>query len=143
MSPTITILTTSACQFKVKKGVQVGTDLLAAHRPSVLLWVLISAVIFVPVVALLSATSPGFLNYYDACSEGLRAASSLLRFGGPGDSCHSRPRSPYCWALLQHCHNGTNFFTGEKGVRIDYIALHKKVGDCWKIHFCPLVWVSQ
>ncbi|XP_007557043.1 alpha-L-iduronidase [Poecilia formosa] len=70
----------------------------------------------------------GFLNYYDACSEGLRAASPLLRFGGPGDSCHSAPRSPFCWALLQHCYNGTNYFTGETGVRIDYIALHKKGG---------------
>uniref|UniRef100_A0A8D0A068 Alpha-L-iduronidase n=1 Tax=Sander lucioperca TaxID=283035 RepID=A0A8D0A068_SANLU len=70
----------------------------------------------------------GFLNYYDACSEGLRAASSLLRFGGPGDSCHSPPHSPYCWAMLQHCYNGTNYFTRETGVRIDYIALHKKGG---------------
>ncbi|KAK7933950.1 hypothetical protein WMY93_004846 [Mugilogobius chulae] len=70
----------------------------------------------------------GFLNYYDASSEGLQAASNLLKFGGPGDSCHSPPRSPYCWAMLQHCYNGTNFFTGEKGVRLDYIALHKKGG---------------
>uniref|UniRef100_A0A1A8FMN6 Iduronidase, alpha-L n=2 Tax=Nothobranchius korthausae TaxID=1143690 RepID=A0A1A8FMN6_9TELE len=70
----------------------------------------------------------GFLNYYDACSEGLRAASELLRFGGPGDSCHAPPHSPYCWAMLQHCYNGTNFFTGETTVRIDYIALHKKGG---------------
>ncbi|XP_041855330.1 alpha-L-iduronidase isoform X3 [Melanotaenia boesemani] len=70
----------------------------------------------------------GFLNYYDACSEGLRAASRLLKFGGPGDSCHTLPHSPYCWAMLQHCYNGTNFFTGETGVKIDYIALHKKGG---------------
>ncbi|KAG7268471.1 hypothetical protein CRUP_016905, partial [Coryphaenoides rupestris] len=70
----------------------------------------------------------GFLNYYDACSEGLRAASPALRFGGPGDSCHSRPHSPYCWAMLQHCYNGTNYFTGQTGVRLDYIALHKKGG---------------
>ncbi|KAG8012247.1 Alpha-L-iduronidase [Nibea albiflora] len=75
-----------------------------------------------------SVSIQGFLNYYDACSEGLRAASSLLRFGGPGDSCHSAPRSPYCWAMLQHCYNGTNYFTGETGVRLDYIALHKKGG---------------
>ncbi|XP_067083784.1 alpha-L-iduronidase [Osmerus mordax] len=70
----------------------------------------------------------GFLNYYDACSEGLRAASGTLRFGGPGDSCHPAPHSPYCWAMLQHCYNGTNVFTGETGVRLDYIALHKKGG---------------
>lgn len=76
----------------------------------------------------ISMSIQGFLNYYDACSEGLRAASGLLRFGGPGDSCHSPPRSPYCWAMLQHCYNGTNVFTGQTGVRIDYIALHKKGG---------------
>ncbi|TKC40872.1 hypothetical protein EI555_012645 [Monodon monoceros] len=73
-----------------------------------------------------SMTLQGFLNYYDACSEGLRAASSALRLGGPGDSFHPLPRSPLCWGLLGHCHNGTNFFTGEVGVRLDYIALHKK-----------------
>ncbi|NXT13995.1 IDUA iduronidase, partial [Prunella fulvescens] len=70
----------------------------------------------------------GFLNYYDACSEGLRAASSLLKFGGPGDSFHPLPKSPICWSLLCHCYNGTNFFTGETGVRLDYISLHKKGG---------------
>ncbi|CAJ1068157.1 alpha-L-iduronidase [Xyrichtys novacula] len=70
----------------------------------------------------------GFLNYYDACSNGLHAASSLLRFGGPGDLCDSPPHSLYCWAMLQHCYNGTDYFTGETGVRIDYIALHKKGG---------------
>uniref|UniRef100_A0A8C7Q718 Alpha-L-iduronidase n=1 Tax=Oncorhynchus mykiss TaxID=8022 RepID=A0A8C7Q718_ONCMY len=60
--------------------------------------------------------------------SGLRAASRALRLGGPGDSCHTPPHSPYCWAMLQHCYNGTNFFTGETGVRLDYIALHKKGG---------------
>lgn len=74
-----------------------------------------------------SLSHPGFLNYYDACSEGLRAVSPALRLGGPGDSFHPWPRSPLCWGLLGHCHNGTNFFTGELGVRLDYISLHKKV----------------
>ncbi|XP_025905704.1 alpha-L-iduronidase [Nothoprocta perdicaria] len=73
-----------------------------------------------------SMTVKGFLNYYDACSEGLRAASPLLKFGGPGDSFHPFPKSPICWSLLHHCYNGTNFFTGETGVRLDYISLHKK-----------------
>ncbi|XP_069877750.1 alpha-L-iduronidase [Dipodomys merriami] len=73
-----------------------------------------------------SMTAQGFLNYYDACSEGLRAASPALRLGGPGDSFHPPPRSPLCWSLLAHCANGTNFFTGEVGVRLDYISLHKK-----------------
>uniref|UniRef100_A0A8C8RJR2 Alpha-L-iduronidase n=1 Tax=Pelusios castaneus TaxID=367368 RepID=A0A8C8RJR2_9SAUR len=73
-----------------------------------------------------SMSVKGFLNYYDASSEGLREASSLLKFGGPGDSFHPFPKSPMCWSLLHHCYNGTNFFTGETGVRLDYIALHKK-----------------
>ncbi|XP_062068942.1 alpha-L-iduronidase [Lepus europaeus] len=73
-----------------------------------------------------SMTTQGFLNYYDACSEGLRAASPALRLGGPGDSFLPPPRSPRSWALLEHCARGTNFFTGERGVRLDYISLHKK-----------------
>uniref|UniRef100_A0A452G4Q0 Alpha-L-iduronidase n=1 Tax=Capra hircus TaxID=9925 RepID=A0A452G4Q0_CAPHI len=73
-----------------------------------------------------SMTLQGFLNYYDACSEGLRAASPALRLGGPGDAFHALPHSPLCWGLLGHCNNGSNFFTGEVGVRLDYIALHKK-----------------
>lgn len=71
-------------------------------------------------------TMQGFFNYYDACSEGLRDASPTLRLGGPGDSFHPLPHSPLSWGLLAHCHHGTNFFTGERGVRLDYIALHKK-----------------
>ncbi|XP_007641176.1 alpha-L-iduronidase isoform X1 [Cricetulus griseus] len=73
-----------------------------------------------------SMTTQGFLNYYDACSEGLHDASPMLRLGGPGDSFHPLPKSPLCWSLLRHCANGTNFFTGEVGVRLDYISLHKK-----------------
>ncbi|XP_062984575.1 alpha-L-iduronidase [Elgaria multicarinata webbii] len=73
-----------------------------------------------------SMTANGFLNYYDACSEGLRQVSSELKLGGPGDSFHPFPKSPMCWSLLSHCYNGTNFFTGETGVRLDYIAMHKK-----------------
>ncbi|KAM6150942.1 alpha-L-iduronidase isoform 2-T2 [Erethizon dorsatum] len=73
-----------------------------------------------------SVTEQGFLNYYDACSEGLRAASPKLRLGGPGDSFHEPPRSPLSWGLLRHCAHGTNFFTGERGVRLDFISLHRK-----------------
>lgn len=74
----------------------------------------------------ITMTIQGFQNYYDACSEGLKEASTLLKFGGPGDSCRPLPKSPICWNLLNHCYNGTNYFTGETGVRLDFIALHKK-----------------
>ncbi|MGH0185089.1 UNVERIFIED_CONTAM: hypothetical protein FKN15_023450 [Acipenser sinensis] len=87
-------------------------------------------------------TIQGFLNYYDACSEGLKEVSPFLRFGGPGDSCHSPPHTPYCWAMLSHCFNGTNFFTGETGVRLDYIALHKKV-RCFQHAWLSYIFVSH
>ncbi|WAR20974.1 IDUA-like protein [Mya arenaria] len=57
-------------------------------------------------------TVQGFLNYYDACSEGLKAASESLILGGPGDGCR---RTDYSDALLDHVVLGTNFFTGETG----------------------------
>ncbi|XP_035204479.1 alpha-L-iduronidase-like isoform X3 [Stegodyphus dumicola] len=76
----------------------------------------------------LNFTIQGFLNYYDACSEGLKLADKRLRFGGPGGSCRipSVGHSPICWALLNHCLHGKNFFTRETGIRIDFISFHKK-----------------
>ncbi|XP_052770728.1 alpha-L-iduronidase-like isoform X2 [Mya arenaria] len=68
-------------------------------------------------------TVQGFLNYYDACSEGLKAASESLILGGPGDGCR---RTDYSDALLDHVVLGTNFFTGETGVRIDFLSFHRK-----------------
>lgn len=68
---------------------------------------------------------PAFLDYYDACSEGLKAADAALRFGGPGYA--SRPEIPEIFtALLDHCDTGKNRFTGETGVRIDFISFHVK-----------------
>ena len=29
-------------------------------------------------------------------------------------------------SLLQHCNNGSNFFTGERGVRLDFVSFHIK-----------------
>ena len=73
----------------------------------------------------------GFLNYYDACSEGLKEADERLKFGGPGGSCRipSKGHSPICWALLNHCIRGRNFFTGKTGSRLDFISFHKKVSS--------------
>ncbi|NHF60095.1 hypothetical protein FK220_012125 [Flavobacteriaceae bacterium TP-CH-4] len=66
---------------------------------------------------------PTFLNYYDACSEGLKAADDQLRFGGPGTA---NDLQPVFKELLAHCYTGTNFFTGEQGVRLDFISVHMK-----------------
>ncbi len=64
-----------------------------------------------------------FCNYYDACSEGLKAANPNLRFGGPG-TC--RTLSNLFKMFMAHCDNGRNYFTGEAGVRLDFISIHEK-----------------
>ena len=64
-----------------------------------------------------------FLNYYDACSEGLKAADPALQFGGPGTA---RDLSDMFVSLLAHCDTGKNFITGETGVRMDFISFHDK-----------------
>ncbi len=62
-------------------------------------------------------------NYYDACSEGLKAADPRLVFGGPG-TC--RTLSSLFKAAVAHCDNGLNYFTGETGVRLEFISIHEK-----------------
>ncbi|XP_014670923.1 PREDICTED: alpha-L-iduronidase-like isoform X2 [Priapulus caudatus] len=74
----------------------------------------------------LNFTVQGFLNYYDACSEGLREASKSLILGGPAASCRLSSFSKICWALLQHCNNGTNYFDRTRSARLDYISIHHK-----------------
>ncbi len=68
-------------------------------------------------------STEAFMVYYDACSEGLKAADSELRLGGPGSA---RTMSPIFLRFLEHCDTGTNYFTGETGVRLDFISVHEK-----------------
>ncbi|XP_022342575.2 alpha-L-iduronidase-like isoform X3 [Crassostrea virginica] len=86
----------------------------------------------------------GFLNYYDACSEGLLAASPLLKFGGPGDGCDGPGNTKFSDALLSHIVNGTNFFSGKHGNRIDFLSYHRKGdGSSAKIYQDELKTVSD
>ncbi len=64
-----------------------------------------------------------FLYYYDACSEALRNAHPEIVFGGPGTWQRVPPIFQF---LMDHCHNGINFFTGERGTRLDFISFHVK-----------------
>lgn len=72
----------------------------------------------------LNFTVQGFLNYYDACLEGLKSAHESLGLGSPGQQCS--PKQLFCLAVLQHCYNGTNYFTGKKGVEVEYLSFHIK-----------------
>lgn len=77
---------------------------------------------------------PSFCNYYDACSEGLRQVSPALRLGGPG-TC--RTLSPLFREFLAHCAAGVNYFTGERGVRLDFISVHEKGARASKEDLTP------
>ena len=73
----------------------------------------------------------GFLNYYDASSEGLRLASKRLRFGAPSGGCKNTYNPDnFCWLLLDHLNNGTNYFSGCDNVRVDFLSIHEKVKNC-------------
>ncbi|ELT95325.1 hypothetical protein CAPTEDRAFT_211572 [Capitella teleta] len=74
----------------------------------------------------LNFTLKGFLNYYDACAEGLRRVSSLLRLGGPGGECHEYDLSSFSWGLLNHTAHGVSFFSGKEAKSLDFISIHKK-----------------
>lgn len=67
-----------------------------------------------------------FEHYYDASSEGLKAADPRLRFGGPAVSRVDLPWGNYLSSFFEHCDSGTNALTGEKGVRLDFITFHRK-----------------
>ena len=64
-----------------------------------------------------------FHNYYDACSAGLADADRRLLMGGPG-TC--RTLSDRFKSFIAHCDRGRDYFTGRKGVRLDYISIHEK-----------------
>ena len=68
-------------------------------------------------------TEEEFYNYYDACSEGLLAADPQLRLGGPGVA---NIQADLLEGLIDHSFNGKNYFTGETGVRLDFISYHVK-----------------
>ncbi|MCH8474958.1 MAG: hypothetical protein LAT55_06995 [Opitutales bacterium] len=75
-----------------------------------------------------------FLIYYDGCSEGLKEANPKLRFGGPGTAGNLHPRLT---KLLAHVDSGTNHYTGEKGVRMDFLSVHEK-GAWFSKHDIPV-----
>ena len=76
-----------------------------------------------PDIPFWTQSEAAFCNYYDACSEGLNDADGALRLGGLG-TCVDL--SGMFKTFLDHCDRGRNYFTGEKGVRIDFISVHVK-----------------
>jgi len=80
------------------------------------------------------ADEESFCKYYDACVDGLAAASPRLTIGGPG-AC--RTISSLFQAFLAHCDSGQNYFTGQTGVKLDFISVHEKAVKAHKEDLNP------
>ena len=65
----------------------------------------------------------------DFVLTGIHDADMEAKFGGPGASCRLTKFSQFCWATLEHAANGVNYFTKQKGTRLDFISFHKKGGN--------------
>jgi len=57
---------------------------------------------------------------YDYFVAGATAADPQVKVGGPGIAGYPQ----YLRAFLDHCVSGTNYVTGQKGTRIDFISWH-------------------
>lgn len=60
-----------------------------------------------------------FYRLYDVFSEAVTSVDSELRVGGP--ACY---HESFMKNFLEHVVNGSNYVTGEKGSRIDFISYH-------------------
>lgn len=71
-----------------------------------------------------------FNQLYDYTAAAVKAASPLARVGGPAISGLNRDAisNQFLDAFLNHCVNGVNSLTGEKGAHLDYISYHIKGG---------------
>jgi len=61
-----------------------------------------------------------FLRMYDCFADGAKAAEPGVRVGGPAIAGHAE----YLTIFLEHCVNGTNYVTGNKGAPLDFISWH-------------------
>ena len=67
---------------------------------------------------------------YDYTASAVKAACPLARIGGP---CTTNPNlernsGRYLDSFLDHCVNGTNYVTGQKGAALDFVTFHVKGG---------------
>jgi xylan 1,4-beta-xylosidase len=71
-----------------------------------------------------------FLKLYDYTAAAVKAAFPDGRVGGPGTTNPSMERlsGQLLDAFLNHCVNGTNFYTGEIGTPLDFTSFHVKGG---------------
>jgi xylan 1,4-beta-xylosidase len=67
---------------------------------------------------------------YDTTASAVKAACPQARIGGPSTTNPNLERNSgkYLDSFLDHCVNGTNYVTGQKGTPLDFITFHVKGG---------------
>jgi len=71
-----------------------------------------------------------FCKLYDYTEAAVHAALDGARLGAPA-ATNPRPGSnalKFLEGFLDHCANGTNYMTGKKGTRLDFVTFHTKGG---------------
>jgi xylan 1,4-beta-xylosidase len=71
-----------------------------------------------------------FNKLYDYTAAAVKAACPAARVGGPATTnpVPGRKSAEFLDAFLDHCANGTNYYSGETGAALDFITFHVKGG---------------
>jgi xylan 1,4-beta-xylosidase len=68
-----------------------------------------------------------FCQLHDLAAEAIRRVLPRARVGGPHTCGPTSPKAAeFLQKFLNHCAHGTNYATGERGSRLDFIAFHAK-----------------
>jgi len=75
-------------------------------------------------------THEEFCKLYDYTAAAVKAACPAARVGGPATTnpAPGSKAAAYLDGFLDHCVNGTNYYSGEKGSALDFITFHVKGG---------------
>ncbi len=71
-----------------------------------------------------------FCKLYDYTESAVHLALDGARLGGPATTgpVNNSNSSQFLDKFLKHCSSGTNYVTGKKGTRLDYVTFHVKGG---------------
>ena len=83
-----------------------------------------------PDISYWSGSFEDFEKLYDYTAAAVKAALPAARVGGPGvtNPAYREKSAPMLDHFLDHCRNGVNYCTGEKGTTVDFTTFHVKGG---------------
>jgi xylan 1,4-beta-xylosidase len=80
-----------------------------------------------PNIGYWQGTPAEYQKLYDFTSDAVKRAFPRARIGGPHSTGPADEHAAaFLTAFLEHCAHGTNYATGRKGARLDYIGFHAK-----------------